>query len=611
MLEGEIRDIDLVARLVDLWREQFTGAIRFENDGIIKIIYFKGGDVLSASTNDRSDSVDEILMRAGKVSREHVKQALTKRKENETLGDTLLNLGFITRKELSWARRVQVVGVIRSIGEWTAGQYTIVADYLPKRDEGTIFPLPQIIVEMVVTDQDRPKFERLLDSGSLVFSKVPGFAEAYGKLGLNEEADAIVAQVDGTRTASEVAAESHQDAFNAYKLMHALSLLQLLTRPRVLPLLETPAVSNVVTQAPPMLEPLGLESEGVADAADAFGGPMPSFKLDDEGPGAETTPLRTPAPPVLTPDPTWDLAPEPVAGAPVTTAGAKPAAQEEWGFDEAQIEAARKATLPSTPEPLASAGSRPTRDYSSTMTATRRHPTKTLSKKKSHFGLIVTLMAVFIVAGVSWYGFTLWDARNSEVQPLLVRRQPRKPPAKATPAPVLSGVPAPSPAVATTTTAPPPTTTHAAAGGGAPPGTATTAPAPRVAVAKPAPAPVQPKPIPPKPAPPNPGPPKSVPVTTIANDRDQYDAMARDYAAKPNGKFTVQFEIVCDPSNIRKALREGSKNVWFVPISLKGRPCYRVFWGRYETRAAAERGMREIPAALREAPPSVIAVPQP
>ncbi|MGZ8852064.1 MAG: DUF4388 domain-containing protein, partial [Thermoanaerobaculia bacterium] len=217
MLEGEIRDIDLVARLVDLWREQFTGAIRFENDGIIKIIYFKGGDVLSASTNDRSDSVDEILMRAGKVSREHVKQALTKRKENETLGDTLLNLGFITRKELSWARRVQVVGVIRSTAEWTAGQYTIVADYLPKRDEGTIFPLPQIIVEMVVTDQDRPKFERLLDSGSTVFSKVSGFAEAYGKLGLNEEADTIVAQVDGTRTATEVAAASHQDAFNAYK----------------------------------------------------------------------------------------------------------------------------------------------------------------------------------------------------------------------------------------------------------------------------------------------------------------------------------------------------------------------------------------------------------
>src|SRR5215212_1834242 len=260
MLEGDITDIKLVERLVELWREQLTGAIRFESDGIIKIVYFKTGDILSASTNDRSDSIDEILMRAGKVSREHVKQALAKRKENETLGDALLNLGFITRKELTWARRVQVVGVIRSIAAWTTGSFTIVADYLPKRDEGTLFPLPQVLVELIVTEQDRQQFERSMEGGSAVFAKAADFDDVFRKLGLNEDAEAIAREVDGTQSAGEVVTASGRDAFNAYKLMHALATLGIIRR------VEKP-------QEQPQFSLDDFATAGVADAADMWNEP--------------------------------------------------------------------------------------------------------------------------------------------------------------------------------------------------------------------------------------------------------------------------------------------------------------------------------------------------
>jgi len=582
MLEGEIRDIDLVARLIELWREQFTGAIRFENDGIIKIIYFKSGDVLSASTNDRADSVDEILMRAGKVSREHVKQALAKRKENETLGDTLLNLGFITRKELTWARRVQVVGVVRSIGEWAAGSYTIVADYLPKRDEGTIFSLPQIVVELVVTDQDRPKFEKLLESGSAVFSKTPGFDEQFAKLGFNEDAEAVVKEVDGERTAAEVAAASGHDAFNAYKLLHALSLLGLLTRPA------TAAAPAMIVQQPPQLG--GFEDFGVADAADAWSGgtAMPKFDLDD-APGQETTPLGTPAPP-----PTFQEQPAAAVAAPVAvTTPPRPvdlAEEPQWGFDEAQIETARKASVPvaAAAKPAAVAAA-PKRDYSASMSSTRRPvPPKTIKRKKrSYFGLIVALMAVFIAAGIGYFAFGWYTARIANAPDIAVKQHPK-----------------------TTTVAPPPTSSVA------PPTSSVAPPLPAATTAKPIPTttasqspakPVKQAPV----VTPTPAPAAVKPPKQAASDGDRYAVMAREFAAAPGAKFTVQFEIVCEPSNITRALTTGGTSVWFLPISLKGRSCYRVFWGRYQTRDAAERGIAEVPASLREAKPAVVQVPQP
>src|SRR2546430_12718885 len=268
--EGEIGEIDLIQRLVELGREKFTGAIRFEQDGIIKIVYFKGGDVLSASTNDRTDAVDEILLRAGKVDKEHVKQALARRKENESLGDALLNLGFITRKELTWGRRIQVIGILRSVRSWSRGAYAIVADYLPKREEGTLFPLQQVLIEMFVTEQDRQPFERALEGGSAILEKTLNFDEAFPKLGLYEDASQIAEQIDGKRSAAEIAAATGKDVFNTYKLLEALRALGLLRK--------------LDPKAEPKDE-LGYASVGVADAADAWSsGKMPAFELEAEPP---------------------------------------------------------------------------------------------------------------------------------------------------------------------------------------------------------------------------------------------------------------------------------------------------------------------------------------
>jgi septal ring-binding cell division protein DamX len=608
MLEGEISEIRLVERLVELWREQFTGAIRFENDGIIKIVYFKGGDILSASTNDRADSIDEILMKAGKVSREHVKQALAKRKESETLGDALLNLGFITRKELTWARRVQVVGVIRSINAWTTGSFTIVADYLPKRDEGTLFPLPQVIVELIVTEQDRQQFERAMDGGSATFAKAGDFDEVFRRLGLNEDAEAIAKQIDGTQSASEIATSSGRDAFNAYKLLQALATLGIITRAGK-------------PQVQPQFSLDDFSAAGVSDAADLWSEPQaapapgPMFQIDEAEAIRQPT-LEIPVEPmdfdieagpaVAAPTPAksaWDETeevPTPVAApaapqskmpswdkpapAPIPAHVEPPAAAaEEWGFDEAQIETARRATSSAS-----STKSGPK------LTAAFKKEARVKEGKGSRFGLIITVLVIAILAAGGYYGWLWWQARQAEESAPVAVARPAAP--KGTPPPATSS----TASTDTTMTMVPITSSTDTGIAVTPPGTSTAS----TATVAPAPEPSETAALPRVT-------PAAAPPAAPANaSRERYDALAREYAANPSGNFTIQIQILCDTGNLGQAIKAGGSNIWFVPQPIGARSCYRVMWGHYTTREEAQRALATVPAALRDRSASVKPVPR-
>jgi len=142
---------------------------------------------------------------------------------------------------------------------------------------------------------------------------------------------------------------------------------------------------------------------------------------------------------------------------------------------------------------------------------------------------------------------------------------------------------------ATTVTEPPPAqpmTVTATAAPVAPPPAATTTTA--------APATVEPLPV----------------VTPKANGgRARYDEMARNYLANPQGNFTVQIQILCDPANLEKAMRGGGGKVWFVPQTIGGRACYRVFYGNFATRDEAQRALAAVPASLRDPSAAVKPVP--
>ena len=91
--------------------------------------------------------------------------------------------------------------------------------------------------------------------------------------------------------------------------------------------------------------------------------------------------------------------------------------------------------------------------------------------------------------------------------------------------------------------------------------------------------------------------------------RARYDGMASSFATQKGGSHTLQFELVCETASISRALSEGGDKVWFVRTSYRGRPCYRVFWGRFESSAEANAAAKQLPSSLG-ATPVVVKIPR-
>jgi septal ring-binding cell division protein DamX len=93
--------------------------------------------------------------------------------------------------------------------------------------------------------------------------------------------------------------------------------------------------------------------------------------------------------------------------------------------------------------------------------------------------------------------------------------------------------------------------------------------------------------------------------------RSRYDEMARQFAATSAARYTVQVAIVCETASVTRALQAGASSVWFVPITYRGRSCYRVFWGHFATRDEAQRAISSVPDVLRSSGPVVVREPSP
>jgi DNA-binding NarL/FixJ family response regulator len=118
---------DFASLLERMYRERFTGRVLLRRRLAEKTIVFQHGRPVFATSNQPEDRLGALLARAGKITDEQAE--LSHRRALDTgkrLGEVLVEKGFLKRRELLPAVRLQLEEIIYSLFAWDQGEYTVV-----------------------------------------------------------------------------------------------------------------------------------------------------------------------------------------------------------------------------------------------------------------------------------------------------------------------------------------------------------------------------------------------------------------------------------------------------------------------------------------------------
>jgi septal ring-binding cell division protein DamX len=90
----------------------------------------------------------------------------------------------------------------------------------------------------------------------------------------------------------------------------------------------------------------------------------------------------------------------------------------------------------------------------------------------------------------------------------------------------------------------------------------------------------------------------------LLEQRD-YGAAARGFASSVRSsneaRFSVQLLVACSEETVGKAVANASgPDLLILPVNYKGKSCYRLCWGLYESEARASSALGSVPAYFRE-----------
>ena len=197
---------------------RWRGELVLEGDGTLRSLYFDEGHVVAAASTAKDEAIGEVLVRAGRLTREQADACVAKIRDGSLrFGEAAVSLGFLTNEELFAEMGRQIDAVFTGVVKTQAGSFGFFDGY----DESRLAFRQKRVVDGLLLDAIRrideaEAFPEEVRSSDRVPKRTTTVAPpASDPLGLYEK-------IDGKATVGEIVEKSGTSELAATKALFEL-----------------------------------------------------------------------------------------------------------------------------------------------------------------------------------------------------------------------------------------------------------------------------------------------------------------------------------------------------------------------------------------------------
>jgi len=216
-LTGNLSTMSLAEILQWLSIGAKTGTLMVDGGGIKKEVYFHGGRISSASSNDPREMIGQFLISSNKLTERQLQVALEMQsRDNTMLGHILLQQNILSKDELSDVLRFVSEEIIYDLFLWEEGKFEFVDNHMPGRE---IIPfemdVTHIILEGVRRADEWKRIREAFPSGETRLRLV--LEKLIESLPLHTNEERLLRLVDGERSLDQITQEIRASRFDVCK----------------------------------------------------------------------------------------------------------------------------------------------------------------------------------------------------------------------------------------------------------------------------------------------------------------------------------------------------------------------------------------------------------